>query len=569
MINHPRRNKKTTNKTSPVVAPKAARKPAGARPKATHDHDYSELLIGARQSFEQSIRGQIRLFRTDAAGLWDLYLNAIPAAERQIHNCNCCRHFIERFGGLVAIAATGEQWPVMWRANGVPDFYKAAFVALHQRVDRARVTGVFLTNQPTWGTPISNGKGYTESWQHLSVTPPVHFVHRDGALNADQAAAAVRENRTTVMNAMVEYQPAVLDETLRVLESGQLTRSEKFLGPVRWLRKLHDWPKGRENQKIRDNILWREVALAPEGFCHIKSSVIGPLMDSVRDGLPFADIERKFSAMLHPLKYQRPTAPPSDGNVRAAEALFEKLGLARSLERRYARLDELPLADAVWIPHIIRQADYRPVAKGSIFGHLKTKREASVASIDLPTQTMTWDKFRRTVLLQSPEMIEFLVPASGPFMALTTAEHEDAPPILKWDREEERNPVSSYTYVRPTAPSSWNLRAHSYVQVNAIMSMPQTWGSAPKEYLGAGMLMLLDGCRDTTTGQGNALFPENLRGDIHGARSTIEAYSKSAALGGRDEASACGYGIGTSGLGLVLRTKIAGAWTSYRIDRWD
>jgi hypothetical protein len=458
----------------------------------------------------------------------------------------------------------------MWRANGVPEFYQPAFVALHQRVDRARVTGVFLSKDACWGTPVSNGKGYGETWQHLSVSPPVHFWHVDRALDANQAAAAIRENRNTVMNAMVEYQPAVLDETLRVLESGQLTRSEKFLGPVRWLRKLHDWPKGRENQKVRDNILWREVALAPEGFCHIKSSVLGPLMDSVNEGLPFADITRKFSAMLHPLKYQRPTAPPSDGNVRAAEALFEKLGLAQSLERRYARLDELPLADAVWVPRILREADERPVARGSIFGHLKTKREASVPSVDLPTQTMTWDKFRRTVLLQSPDAIEFLVPMSGPFMAFVTAQHEDAPPILKWDREDERNPVSVYTYVRPTSASHWNLRPHAYVQVNAIMAMPWMWGSQSQEHLGADrMLLLLDGCRDTQTGQGNALFPENLRSDIHGARSTVEAYSKSAALGGREEASACGYIIGGGVIGATLRAKIGGAWSSYRIDRWD
>lgn len=69
---------------------------------------------------------------------------------------------------------------------------------------------------------------------------------------------------------------------------------------------------------------------------------------------------------------------------------------------------------------------------------------------------------------------------------------------------------------------------------------------------------------------GAGLFPVCLRDDLHGVRSTIEAYSRSATLSRRSEASACGYDLRKGGaLGVQLRVLSRGAWSSYRIDRWD
>ena len=57
-------------------------------------------------------------------------------------------------------------------------------------------------------------------------------------------------------------------------------------------------------------------------------------------------------------------------------------------------------------------------------------------------------------------------------------------------------------------------------------------------HLSEGMVLVLDGALDQSRGHGNALFPECLRGDLHGIRSTVEAYSKRAEMAGRDDGSA-------------------------------
>lgn len=515
--------------------------PSSAEP---HDHDYSGILSTVAASFAATVVGQPRLFITDAGGLNDLYLDKLPS-ERQTHNCSACRQFLDRFGGIVAITEGGEASPVMWSPDGAPEFYRPAFAALCDRVKRARVTGVFLSSLPTWGTPA------TGEWSHMAVVPPSALLHRARALTAGQAMAATKENYRTVAAALAEFTVPMLDEALRILQADALARSEKFVGPVKWLRTLHDRPKG----KIGENILWRAIATAPEGYCHPKASVIAPLLDDIVAGLPFADIKARFEAKIHPLMYQRPQVAPAAGNIRAAEALFEKMGLAPALERRFARIEDL---QNLWEPRGTQEAK----SSGGVFSHLKPKGEAAVGAVDLPATTMTWEKFARTIL-PNAERMEINVPAHGRFIGMTTAAIADAPSIMKWD-----NPVAWYVYHGGSPAAQWKL-APGWAKVLAATPFPTQWGDKPKPHLGEGVVLVIDGCMDTNEHSGNALFPECLREDLHQVRATIEAYSRSAKICGRDGQVACGYDIRKSAADCLLRVFSSGAWTPYRIDRWD
>lgn len=538
MVNHPNRNRKAKAKTATT----------STRP--AHEHDYSALLVGVAGSFRAAVKAGEPLFLTDADGLNELYLDSLPS-ERQVHDCSCCRRFIETFGSLVTITPEGDISPVMWNPEGVPEFYNDAFKAMFDRVKRARVTSVFLNKQTTWGNPI------TGNWSHIAITPPDHLVYRERALTAGQAMAAGKENFRTVAAALADFKAAMLDEAARILQAEALARSEKFIAPVKWLRTLHDRPKGRKGE----NVLWRAIALAPEGYCHPRASVVGSLLEDIADGKPFEEIKARFNSKLGPLVYQRPQAAPSAGNIAAAEALVAELGLGPSLERRYARLDEL---QTVWTPAKPKEA---AAPSGGVFGHIKPKGTDVVRPVDMPAVTMTWDKFTRTVL-GGAEQMEILVPHTGSFIGLTTAANMDAPPILKWDRDDERNPVAWYVYHRGSPASQWGLVGGSWAKVAAVSPIPTIWGSKPMPFISDGMVLVIEGAADTRTDSGNALFPECLRDDLHGIRPTVEAYSRSATLNGREQAAA-GYDIRKGGAQCTLRAFVNGAWTAYRIDRWD
>lgn len=537
MANHPSRRRVAIERAATNIA-------------HNHERDYSGLLEGVRASFAQI--GKPPLFVTDATGLNTLYLDSMPA-ERQVHNCHACRHFIERFGGLVTVADGGELVPAMWTSADVPEFYHPVFEALYNLVAGSRVVSPFLSKLETWGTPI------TGSFSHIAVTPHRLRVFQEGALTAGQAMAAKREDYRTVASALGEFSAAKLDEGLRVMRAGALVRSERFIGPLQWLRDLHDLPKGRAGT----NLLWRAIATAPAGYCHPRASVLAPLLDDIAAGKSFEDIKGRFDAMMHPLRYQRPQAAPTAGNIKAAEELVEKLGIARSLERRFARLDEVQTS---WLPMPAAPPPDPSNSGGRVFDHLKPLK--GVPRVALPPVTMTWEKFCKDVLPQA-ERIELKVPGSGNFEAYLTAAHPDAPLIFKWP-----NPFSSYVYHGGSQPSQWGLKAGEWTTVVALSPGPNTWAS-PQGHLGVDLLMVLSGAADTRTSQGNALFPETLRDDLHGVRSTIEAYSKRATIGpaelpgGGVPQLASGYGLSSVHASCTLRAWISGAWQAYEIDRWE
>lgn len=538
MINHPNRSKTRIRRTAVTL------------PEHDHDADYAALLKGVRATFAVAASDG-HLFCTEATGLFDRFLAALPQTDRTIHTCNTCRQFFKSYGGLVAINDAGAAVSAMWHPESVPSFYASAITSLQTATLKARVTAPFLSTAVTWGTP------HTGDWTHLAVSPTPSLIYTGRLLTAGQAMAAKREDFGTVGRALAEFTPKMLDEALRILNADAVARSERFLAPVQWLRNLHNRPKGRAGE----NVLWRALAAAPDGYCHPRSGMAGSLLEDIANNLPFEDIKARWEAKMHPLRYQRPQAAPTAGNIKAAEAIVAKLGIAPSLERRFARLDE---CETLWLPK--REM---PAAIGAgVFGHLKAKdTDDGVRPVDLPTQTMTWAKFRATVM-SAAEAMEFLAPSHGNFMAFLTAANLEAPPILKWDHEDARNPVSLYVYHGGSDAAMWRV-AKGWCKVTGISVRPNMWGAHPLPHLGDGALIILDGAVDTRTGQGNALFPETLRDDLHAVRSTIESYSKTATISGVEEGSACGYGISNGSIGITLRVKAAGAWSAYRIDRWD
>ena len=539
MIAHPNRRRRSTATTVLALD--------------DYDHSaaYAGLLKGVQQTFAAQTRDGARLFCTDATGLYDTYLDNLPG-DRQTHTCSACRRFVEAFGGLVTIDESGTETSALWDPSSVPEFYRPAVHALAARVvsRQFRVTAPFLHGRDVLGTPV------TGDWSHLSVQGSPVFHH--AVLTPGQAMAYQRENRGAVLRALADFKPAALDTALTLLRGEHLWMSERFIAPLAWLRDLYNRPKGRAG----DNVVWRAVAAAPEGFCHPRSAMTASLLEDIAAGMPFDSVRARFNVKVGPLAYQRPQAPPSEGNIKAAEALVEKIGLAPSLERRFARLDEV-LPHALWTP----KAEPARGA-GGVFSHLKPKGE-TFGLMSTPSTSMTWRKFADTVL-PSAAAVDLDVPHLGAFIALVTAVNADAPPILKWDREDERNAMSWYVYHNGSPATQWGLRG-GWTRVNAVVPLPTMWGPRAQPFLGNGVVLVLDGALDTRTGQGNALFPANMRDELHAIRSTVEAYSAKAELQGREAGSACGYdvrqGVGT--INVRLRAQIGGVWAHYTIDRWD
>ena len=521
------------------------------------DPEYEGFLHRVSARFALNTQQGEPLFTTDADGLFQAYLDALPPEYRQHHTCHACRQFIERFGHLVTINAFGRTAPAIWDAADAPDLYRPSIAAIERIVRAAKVTGAFLSSEPVWGLPR------TGVWQHLSVKPLASRIFKRTILTAGQAMAEKREDFGTVMRALSEFSLPVIEQAVTLLEADSLYRSEKVIGPAKWLRDLHvarDAAKGAN----RANVVWLAVATAPAGFCHPRSSMIGTLIEDIAAGKNFDECAAAFKAKMHPLRYQRPQAAPAAGAIAQAEKIVAQLGAAGSLARRFCRLDEVR---AVWRPTI---AESSAPQGGGIFAHLKAKNaEPTPASMVAPAGRITWDKFSRTVLADA-ERIEVYLPSTYQALgALTTAVNADAPPIYQWDREDDRNPVAWYIWHSGAMPSQVGL-SPGWNDLDAITLKPSMWGLQPIEHQGKGLVFVIQGARETRQA-GAAIFPECLRSEFHGIRSVIEAYSRASEIAGIDSPHACGLmvGGGTTWNVKLRVTASGGRRVEYVMDRWD
>lgn len=520
----------------------------------TSFHAECDLEDGYKE-FESSVATAMakfttkRLFTTDANSVLGLsfykheFIAKIPIARRRHYDCHQCRWFVNKFGTLVHIREAGNI-QTLWDLVSPPKFFQKSVDAMNARLRKASVTGAFVSSQLVLGTPV------TGEWTHLAGrnTNPRTSL----AKTPEQITAQYLEDFWMLSRGLDEFPAKVVDEAVRVLRADALSRGEKSLAAAEWLVKLHaDIANYKPN---RDNLIWRAVASAPPGWCHVKTNMISTLLDDVVQGYDFDTISRRWAEKVHPLQYQRPQAAPKAGNIIAAVKLVDKLGIERSLERRYATLDEV---QGIWF-----SADKVKKQTAGVFSHITPKQESIPTKLQLPCKTMTLEK--AFPLLLSAKRIELTVSfGRSNFCALVTAAHMDSPPILQWDNEACRNPVSWYVYHGGSLASEFGITSGS-VKVNAICKSPAHWNSPEKyTHFEEGLLFILNDAADKRK-PGGALFPEILKSELHDVRSVVEAYSRTATISG--EGTACGILFSKSskeGVSLCVDGQ------DVLIDRWE
>lgn len=527
---------------------------------AIEDHDeYESLLISLEENYARLAKSQ-PVYTTEPAELYDaIFIESLPTQEmRQHHNCRACREFVNKYGGLVTIDAEGRTHSALWDADNAPGFFKPIVRKMGKQAERLKVTGVFLSSETTWGKPETSG------WHHMAIKHPAQY--KSLVLSASQRMAELAEDYKMLVSALREYPMPTVASALTLLRSEQLYRSEKVLGVAEWLYALQSAHKEADGSRQIQNLTWRSVATAPAGFCHVKSSMIGTLLDDIQAGLPMHAVKMHFDLKMNPLQYQRPQAAPAQGNIEQAEKLVEKLGIERSLLRRFARIEEIKL---IWSP----KSEHPKKPAGGVFAHLTPKdkqpeRAMSVSNPNAPIK-ITWAKFARTVLPDAVS-IQYYTHAikRDNFCALVTAVDLDAPAIMQWDSSKNRNPFSTYVYHGGSIPVNWNLTP-GWVDVTGITLSPSHWNEESPNHKNSAILILRNAKDVRYQHAGLAIFPETLVSSLHSIRSTIEAYSRKGTLEGYEEASACGVALDGSAPGNTLRVKTNIGITDYNIDRWE
>jgi len=520
-------------------------------PRLPDNTGFDELLSRIQVRFDELAK-LYPLFTTNAKDLFKKYVTAFPTHEdSQYHNCNACKDFIRVYGGLVFINEDGELIPAFFNPFETPSVhYGKALQMMKEEILDSTVNGVFYSSELEWG------KAITGEWTHFAVRPNNVYKSTDGC-TASQAMAEKKEDFKNVHTAILQFKLESIREVVHVLQSETLYRSEKLIGAAEWLLKVATLKRTMKSGRAFRHRLWLEVAKAPAGFCHPKSSMFGTFLEDLEAGHSYQIVKSRFDAKMKPDVYQRPQAAPAAQTISKAEKLVADMGIESAFKRRFATVEDLQL---IWEP---MPAAINKKMGGGLFSHLKSKEDAEkidVTKLDIPSVVMTWVRFRDTVLPKARE-ITVNLPGVGNFGAFVTAADPTAPLIFQWD-----NPVSWYVYMNGSSPKHWNLPGRT-ARVTGLTYQPSMWGEKPLTHHGESVFFLLEGAKDNRA-KGLALFPEILKSKLHGVRSVVEAFSKAGTIE-EVEKPACGLRFDRNGVRTIVTVESEMGLNTYTLDRWE
>lgn len=385
--------------------------------------------------------------------------------------------------------------------------------------------------------------------------------NKSALLTEHQASAEITQARETIERACQKYHMRTVQSAIAILDSGQLHRAQNTKEHAQWLLGLKQKiTKATKQQKT--NIIWEAVASAPVGFRSVSSGMLGFLLDLVDSGEVVSEIVQKFNEKMDPAKYMRVTAPAKKGNIDQAEKAFTKMGLENSLDMRAARLSDL---GCIWASRAVN-----PTARGGMFDSLRTMESTTKRPINPQVTSITFSKFRRTVLPEALRITYRVTSAPDNYSSFAVQSNAKAKPIFHYDRPDrgEPTPASMYTYVNPTSHTVWGLRVGE-VDVTGIVLRPDAWygreSGIDEDKLAA--IFILEGARDGHNPY-VPIFPETLRSELHQFRQTIENFARTKRLTGVSASNASGI-MFTGRKERVFTVYTKNGTRMYRIDRWD
>lgn len=390
---------------------------------------YEQFISVLLNNFTNIASNASALFTVNVEGLWELFLNNIPEDARQHYTCRACSHFVNRFGNIVIINEDGTIKSALWDIT-VPKFFQDSINSMNQAVCRVgKVNGVFISDIQTLGTPK------TGVWEHMSVRMPREKVNNSRIKDAYQVMAEKKEDFRMLISALQDFPLEIAEQAVSLLKTEAMYRSDRVLGVAEWFKKLHENTDNIPNNK-RTNLIWLAVATAPNGFCHVRSSMIGTLLEDIKNGYSTRMIMARFAEKMNPQNYMRSQSAPTVSAIEQAEKLVAKLGIADSLNRKYARFENVA-PHCLWLP---KHIEVKQHTNSGVFSNITPKNKPMSANhqITMPNTTMTYSKFVRTIL-PTADHLEVLVDNPNRFMAMVTEAIEGSENILQWD-----NPYSWY-----------------------------------------------------------------------------------------------------------------------------
>lgn len=408
----------------------------------TQDNDFSVFLQKLQAQFEKMIaprdqKHMVRIFQTDANpdALWNLYLDSFPAVTNKLYrkrrkfDCSCCRHFMRNFGAIVAVK--GGTMVSLWDITDAGPVYQPVCDALSRMVHRSRIVGTAIFPTVTCGIPHSRElqDGQVRTWDHFSLAVPERLVK------------APRFNRDTIVafqRALSRISLVSVRDILSLIFQHSLYRGEEWESRLKNLldiKSVYPFENAYETERERG---LSSFLFACEYMQHaydsmligITNSSIGSLLCDLSVGVPVEDAVSFYERIVAPENYRRSAPIFTQSMIDQAEKAVKELGFEKSLERRFATMDDLRASDMLYLK---RSTDSFSLSEQSPFSPLREKAVTASPKDFSWVETIPVDRFVSEILPGISRLEVYAEPSlSSNLFSLLAPKTPDSPSLFRW-----------------------------------------------------------------------------------------------------------------------------------------
>jgi hypothetical protein len=381
---------------------------------------------------------------TDAT-LWDVYLGAFTPGtdpfyrKRTEHDCAICRHFIRNAGTLVSIK-DGVVTSI-WDCNA-PGQYKRVAEVLASVARRAPIEDVYLHRDKEVGARLSRAMvdGHVETYGHFHLVLP-NSAWADGK-DISTKLGELRGRKDSMARSLHEINLDAVDAVLELVAQNTLYRGEEARGALEAFRALKAKYDKLDNDisvatgqgytaeaayrnRQRELFVWENLQKVHPAVAKMRSTAIGTLLTDLSEGKDADAAVGSYEAKVAPANYKRPVALVTPAMVKKAKEALEKEGLLSALERRFAVIEDISVANVLW-------ANRDAKAAMGVFETLERGTTVDPRKFD-KVEEVPIEKFLADVLPRATGL-ELLLENkhAGALVTLVAPVYKEQPQLFKW-----------------------------------------------------------------------------------------------------------------------------------------
>ena len=312
---------------------------------------FRDNLVENFKSMTDSI-DRIYVTSTEPDKLYETYLNSFPDGTNNIfrtrkeHDCSACRSFIKKFGNVVTIkdGIVKSIWD--FKSN---DFeYDTVCKAMSKYVKSFPIKDVFLTWENMIGIPSNKemieGVGIS-TWYHFYVHVPNKFIVDKNSVN--EKIAENRDVRNVFKRSLDEISIDAVNTVLELISQNSIYRGNEWESVLKIF-------KGYKNKydnlddKQKELFVWEKFFEAGVTVGKIRNHSMGVLLTDISNNMNLDEAVRRYESIVAPTNYKRPKPVYTKKMLDDARKTIESLGYMDSLNRRFAKIDDISINNVLF-----------------------------------------------------------------------------------------------------------------------------------------------------------------------------------------------------------------------------